>query len=101
MTNETLNPLPGFALVELAQKYESGLSVEKEKYSTNSHGELINFVYNVTDGNAEYSEQLIKFYGDYVGHTVYFTPFEDGDVVKHGGAEYVFVPIEQLRGGKK
>ena len=98
-----LQPLPGYALVRLSKKYESGLSVEKEKYATNSRGELVKFIYNynVTDENANHAKQLIKFYGDYVGHTVYFTPFEDGDVVKHDGAEYVFVPIEQLRGGKK
>jgi len=31
---------------------------------------------------------------------VYFTPYEDGEVVKLEDKEYVFVPVKSLRGVK-
>ena len=102
MINESLMPLPGYALVRLSKKYESGLSVEKEKYATNSQGVLVSYQHSKESiERVPMSIDNVSLYDGMLKKTVYFTPFEDGDVVKHDGAEYVFVPIEQLRGGKK
>jgi len=94
MLNDNLQPLPGYALVRLPKKYESGLSVEKEKYSTNSSGMLLEMTHSTSAAGNVYMYEQFK------GMTVYFTPFEDGDVIKLNEDEYVFVPIEKLRGGK-
>ena len=96
-----LQPLPGYALAQLPKKYESGLSVEKEKYSTNSSGTLVSVRHsNASMNNVYIDTDAVSVYEQYIGSTVYFTPFEDGDVIKLNEDEYVFVPIEKLRGGK-
>lgn len=87
-----LKPLPGFALIELPQKYESGLTTEKEKYALRSEGILRNASCKIKD-----SDQ----YNQAVDQTVYFTPYEDGEVVKHEDKEYVFVPLSSIRGVKE
>jgi len=102
MVNESLIPLPGYALVRLSKKYKSGLSVEKEKYATNSQGVLVS--YNHSKESIERMPMNINhvaLYNSMLKKTVYFTPFEDGEIIKYDGAEYVFVPVEQLRGGKQ
>lgn len=86
-----LKPLPGFALVELPKKYESGLTTEKEKYALRSEGILINASFRLKD-SGQYKQAEDK--------TVYFTPYEDGEVVKYEDKEYVFVPLQSLRGVK-
>lgn len=85
-----LKPLPGYALVRLKEKYESGLSTEKEKYTERSEGTLVDI--RVVDYEKEY--------GDSIGCSVYFAPYTEGESVKHDGAEYVFLPIKELRGVK-
>lgn len=96
-----LQPLPGYALVRLPKKYESGLSVEKEKYSTNSSGVLLAMTHSTsTAGNVHVDQDYISVYEQFKDMTVYFTPFEDGDEIKLNDDEYVFIPIEKLRGGK-
>lgn len=90
--------MPEFALVKLNKKYESGLSTDREKYAMNSCGTLIDVNVKPTgihDG---------KPYGTYhncISKTVYFTPFEDGDIIKLDGEEFVFVPVKQIRGVKQ
>ena len=102
MTNETLHPMPGFALVKLAKKYESGLSVEKEKYATNSQGVLVSYQHSKESiDRTPMNIDHVALYDGMLKKTVYFTPFEDGEIIKYDGAEYVFVPVEQLRGGKQ
>lgn len=96
-----LQPLPGYALVRLPKKYESGLSVEKEKYSTNSSGVLITLRHTKQSyDRVIFDTDPLSVYYRFKGMIVYFTPFEDGDVIKLNEDEYVFVPIEKLRGGK-
>ena len=103
MVNESLIPLPGYALVRLSKKYESGLSVEKEKYATNSQGVLVSYQHSkesIDRVPLTYKDN-VSLYDGMLKKTVYFTPFEDGEIIKYDGAEYVFVPVEQLRGGKQ
>ena len=102
MINESLMPLPGYALVRLSKKYESGLSVEKEKYATNSQGVLVSYQHSKESiERVPMSIDNVSLYDGMLKKTVYFTPFEDGEIIKYDGAEYVFVPVEQLRGGKQ
>lgn len=102
MINESLIPLPGYALVRLSKKYESGLSVEKEKYATNSQGVLQSYRHSQKSlEQVPMNTDAISLYDSLIKSTVYFTPFEDGEIIKYDGAEYVFVPLEQLRGGKQ
>lgn len=88
-----LKPLPGYALVRLKEKYESGLSTEKEKYAERSEGVLVQIAVSPSD------EQGFWYEGN-VNSTVYFAPYTDGEPVKHEGSEYVFLPIKELRGVK-
>lgn len=90
----SIRPLPGFALIELEKKY-GGLSVDKEKFGTNSSGILRNMTAVSMDSNV-----FDFIIAEAQGKTVYFTPYEDGDVVEHEGKNYVFVKIEHLRGVK-
>lgn len=92
--NTSLKPLPGYALVRLGNQYKSGLSTEKEKYSTNTSGTLMAVG---VDPNGEPPTQIIIS----VGKTVYFAGFQDGEPVTDNGDEYVFVPITELRGVKE
>lgn len=95
-----LKPLPGFALIELPKKYESGLTTEKEKYELRSEGILIDYSADmVADGTGSVLPTGEAYRG-LQGSTVYFAPFEDGEIVKHEDKEYVFVPVKSLRGVK-
>lgn len=94
-----LKALPGFALIELPQKYESGLTTEKEKYAMRHEGVLRDAIY-INDDEVQ-AEELAEFYDPAFGCTVYFAPFEDGEVIKHEDKEYVFVPVKSLRGVKQ
>ena len=91
--NTSLKPLPGYALVRLGSQYKSGLSTEKEKYSTNTSGTLISVEFTL---EAEVPKLTIES----IGKTVYFAGFQDGEPVTDNGDEYVFVPITELRGVK-
>ena len=93
-----LKPLPGFALVELPKKYESGLTTEKEKYAMRSEGVLRDMIYPIGD-EIDYEYFQIT-YESASNKTVYFAPYEDGEVIKHEDKEYVFVPVKSLRGVK-
>lgn len=96
-----LKPLPGYALVRLKQKYESGLSTEKEKYAERSEGTLVDILF-VLDTDTQFTaEDFKRTYAAARNQTVYFAPFTDGEPVKHEGEEYVFLPIKELRGVKQ
>lgn len=98
-----LKPLPGYALVRLKEKYESGLSTEKEKYAERTEGTLVDFIY-VNEPpvvSQEALDGLVACYRLAMGNVVYFAPFTDGEPVKHEGAEYVFLPIKEIRGVKE
>ena len=88
-----LRPLPGYALVRLKEKYESGLSTEKEKYAERSEGELVAVGWVAGD---PYDSHIAA-----EGKTVYFAPYTEGEPVKHDGHEYVYLPIKELRGVKE
>lgn len=96
-----LKALPGFALIELPQKYESGLTTEKEKYAMRHEGILRDFTLVADDKDFIPMEDLVEFYNQAAGKTVYFAPFEDGEVIKHEEKEYVFVATRSLRGVKQ
>lgn len=96
-----LKALPGFALVELPKKYESGLTTEKEKYAIRSEGKLIDAVYIIEGDDRMTPEDYEQTYGKANGKTVYFAAFEDGEEIKYDGKEYVFVPVKSLRGVKE
>lgn len=98
-----LRPLPGYALVRLKEKYESGLSTEKEKYAERTEGTLVDFIHvnEVAAASPEGLEVLIQNYRAARGCEVYFAPYTDGEPVKHDGQEYVFLPIKELRGVKE
>lgn len=90
-----LKPLPGYALVKIEEKYSSGLSSERQKYEQRSCGTLISFK------SAEDTPVASTYsYDIAIGKTVYFEPFNDGEPVKLDGEEYVFLPLNQLRGVK-
>ncbi len=93
-----LKPLPGFALVELPKKYESGLTTEKEKYAMRSEGIMREVA---VKPDATFEGMKVSDYYEGLNKTVYFAPFEDGEVVKHEDKEYVFVPVKSLRGVKQ
>lgn len=93
-----LKALPGFALIELPKKYESGLTTEKEKYASRSEGILRDAVYIIGQDDMMQPEDYEQIYGKAQGCTVYFAPYEDGEVINHEDKEYVFVPIKSLRG---
>lgn len=95
-----LKPLPGYALVRLKEKYESGLSTEKEKYAERSEGVLVDFILVASEKTGEITEELYQQYNGSRGCEVYFKPYTEGEPVKHDGEEYVFVPMEELRGVK-
>lgn len=95
-----LKPLPGYALVRLKEKYESGLSTEKEKYAQRYEGTLVESTIIVEDTEfgievAEHRSSMLK-----PGVTVYFAPFTEGESIEHEGSEYVFLPTKELRGVK-
>lgn len=98
-----LIPLPGYALVRLKEKYESGLSTEKEKYTERSEGTLVNiaFILGETMPDTFTDSDFQDTYGLGQGNTVYFAPYTEGEPVKHEGSEYVFIPIKELRGVKR
>lgn len=93
-----LKPMPGYALVRLKQKYESGLSTEKEKYAERSEGTLIDFILETDEDNVHSLEEFVEFYKGACNHEVYFAPYTEGEPVKHDGHEYVFLPIKEIRG---
>lgn len=95
--------MPGYALVRLKEKYESGLSTEKEKYAERTEGTLVDFIYVNESSGVDYEalDGLVDCYRLAKGSVVYFAPFTDGEPVKHEGAEYVFLPIKEIRGVKK
>ena len=95
-----LKPLPGYALVKLKKKYESGLSTEKEKYAERSEGTLISHYIVATPENRDCIIELNQHYIDACGGEVYFAPYTEGEPVKYEGDEYVFLPIKELRGVK-
>ena len=95
-----LKPLPGFALIELPKKYESGLTTEKEKYASRSEGILREAVYIIGQDDMMQPEDYEQTYGQAKDQTVYFAPYEDGESIKHEDKEYVFVPVKSLRGVK-
>lgn len=97
-----LMPLPGYALVQLKEKYESGLSTDKEKYAQRSEGILVemSFVIGGDTPDAFGEEEFDNTYNMAQGCEVYFAPFTDGEPIKHDGHEYVFIPIKELRGFK-
>lgn len=90
----TLKPLPGYALVKLGNQYKSGLSTEKEKYSTNTSGTLMSVGFTL-------ETEVPKLAIESIGKTVYFAGFQDGEPVTDNGDEYVFVPLTELRGVKE
>lgn len=92
-----LKPLPGYALVRLKEKYESGLSTDKEKYTERSEGTLISVSVRSTSQEVDVDNET---WGGAVGCEVYFAPYTEGEAVKHDGAEYVFLPLKELRGVK-
>lgn len=94
-----LKALPGFALIELPKKYESGLTTEKEKYAMRSEGILRDFTL-IADREYDVAEDLVEFYNAAANKTVYFAPYEDGEVIKHEDKEYVLVATRSLRGVK-
>lgn len=100
-----LMPLPGYALVRLKEKYESGLSTEKEKYTERSEGTLVSFMVEYKNNEAFAVEgvavPVAEYYNNLKGGTVYFAPYTEGEPVKHEGSEYVFLPIKELRGVKQ
>ena len=96
-----LKALPGFALIELPKKYESGLTTEKEKYASRSEGVLRDAIYFIGEDDVTLAaEDYDRTYGKAKDHTVYFAPYEDGESIKHEDKEYVFVPVKSLRGVK-
>lgn len=97
-----LKPLPGYALVRLKEKYESGLSTEKEKYAERSEGVLVEMAYVMSETLPDTFTQhdFEQTYGKGQGNTVYFAPYTEGEPIKHDGHEYVFIPIKELRGMK-
>lgn len=97
-----LKPLPGYALVKLKQKYESGLSTEKEKYAERSEGTLIELAFIIGETMPDTFTKF-DFENTYPlgrNNTVYFAPYTEGEPVKYEGDEYVFLPIKELRGVK-
>lgn len=95
-----LKPLPGYALVRLKEKYESGLSTEKEKYAQRYEGTLVEASIVIEDSHssvdvAEHRLSMLK-----PGVTVYFAPFTEGESIEHEGSEYVFLLTKELRGVK-
>lgn len=96
-----LKPLPGYALVRLKEKYESGLSTEKEKYAERTEGTLVEFVLVADEHNVNAVDELHDVYKNAIGCEVYFAPYTDGEPVKHDGHEYVFLPMKELRGVKE
>lgn len=98
ISTSPLSPMPGFALIKLNKKYASGLSTDREKYSMNSTGELISITFD--DEFNSNNVNTITVIRNGIGKSVYFTPFEDGDIIKLDGEEYVFVPVKQIRGVK-
>lgn len=94
MSTIKLKALPNYALIQLPKKYESGLMADKDKYSTNSTGILIQIC--IPDN---FPERELALYKTFKDKTVYFTPFEDGEEIKLDDKEYVFIPISALRGG--
>ena len=92
--NEHLIPAPGYALVRVRGQYKSGLSFEKEKYSTNTRGTLIGV--NFRSDDDEESRKLL----DYLGDLVFFDGFQDGEAIKEDDGEYIFVPVKEIRGVK-
>ena len=93
--NTSLIPLPGYALIEVRNEYKSGLSVEKEKYSTNTSGRIVAVNFREDDNRS--THQLAKHIGD----VVYFDGFQDGESIKDNTGEYVFVPVSEIRGVRK
>ncbi len=92
-----LKPLPGYALVKLKKKYESGLSTEKEKYAERSEGVLVSV--SVRADNSLVAAEK-ETWEEAVGCPVYFAPYTEGEPIKHEGSEYVFLPLKELRGIK-
>lgn len=90
-----LKPLPGYALVKIEEKYSSGLSSERQKYEQRSCGTLISF-----KSGEDTPVTSIYQYDTAVDKTVYFEPFNDGEPVRLDSEEYVFLPLNQLRGVK-
>lgn len=102
ISTSPLSPMPGFALIKLNKKYASGLSTDREKYAMNSIGTVISVALSSDSiQGVAFNQDAYSLYESIVGETAYFTPFEDGDIIKLDGEEYVFVPIKQIRGIKQ
>lgn len=95
-----LKALPGFALIELPTKYESGLKTEKEKYELRSEGIFIDGMFIKSTADEMTQSDYDHTYGEAKNKTVYFAPFEDGEVVRDQDKKYVFIAIRSLRGVK-
>jgi hypothetical protein len=95
-----LKALPGFALIELPKKYESGLTTEKEKYAMRSEGILREYILVADQEDYVPLDELAELYENARNKTVYFAPYEDGEVIKDEEKEYVYVAVRQLRGVK-
>lgn len=82
-----LKPTTGYALVQLADMYDSGLSVEKEKYDSIDRGILVSCL----GEDVEYQP----------GNMVYFKEYECTKPIEHDGKSYIFVPLDKIMGYKE
>ena len=76
-----LKALPGFALIELPKKYESGLTTEKEKYASRSEGVFVDGIFIKSTSDEMTQEDYNRTYGAAKNNTVYFAPYEDGESI--------------------
>ena len=82
----SLNPAPGYALVQLGERY-SNLPTPEEKYNRHTSGVCI----KVGADDENYSDFLI-------GKQVFWEEYQASERITHNDALYAFIKIEDIRG---
>lgn len=82
-----LKATAGYALVQLADMYDSGLSVAAGKYDSTDRGILVSY----SGKDMEYQS----------GDMVYFKEYECTKPIEYNGKSYIFVPMNKIMGYKE
>ena len=96
-------PSPGYALVEIINKYESGLMAEDERFAYVGEGKLSVAVKRII--SSPDAVELGKL-GDGVKYTipantyVYFEPVPVSEIVERDGRRFVIIKVESINGAE-
>lgn len=91
-----LLPLPGYALIEVRDKYAHVATVEG-KYDTKTSGVLLDYSMFRRPGDPPVKDMRVV-YEKMVNKLVYWDEYKSSPTIDRDGKKYAFVKIEDLQG---